>query len=61
MTVTIKRVKNSEYELVVDGSIVKTYQQTKMKHPWDWYEDAIDAGVAESELRARNFEYIDDR
>lgn len=59
--IIIKRTAESEYELEVDGTVVATYQQTKMTHPWDWSEDAKTNGATDADIRSRNYDYIDDR
>lgn len=59
--IVIKRTNESEYKLQIDGSIVQTYNQTKMVHPWDWAEDAKANGATNTDIRRHNYDYVDDR
>lgn len=59
--IIIRRVGESEYQLEIDGSVVQTYNQTEMTHPWDWAADAKNNGVSDSDIRLRNYRYVDDR
>ena len=45
MSVEIKRLGDAEYVLIGDdGEEIKTYEQSRMRHPDDWIADARDAG-----------------
>ena len=55
----IKRTEESEYQLVINDEIVETYRQSKMHHPDDWQDDALDAGATQLDIINRNWEYID--
>lgn len=59
--IVIRRTAESVYELEIDGSVVKTYNQTAMEHPWDWSDDAKANGATDADIRRRNYDYIDAR
>jgi hypothetical protein len=59
--IIVRRTAESTYELEIDGSVVETYNQTVMAHPWDWERDALDNGATKSDIRQRNYGYIDVR
>lgn len=60
MTLIISRVEQSLYELREDdGTVIKTYQRTKMTHPHDWEAEAEDAGYAID--GASGWKFVDER
>lgn len=59
--IIVRRTAKSTYELEIDGTVVETYDQTKMTHPWDWSDDAKANGASESDIQTRNYEFVDAR
>jgi len=56
------RVADSEYELRRDdGSVVTTYNKTKMTHPSAWISDAVNDGADGWAISSGEWEYIDER
>lgn len=59
--IIVRRVEESKYELDIDGTVVETYRQTEMEHPWDWADDAKNNGVSDAQIERREYEYVDAR
>ena len=59
--IVIKRVEEDRYELYIGGEMVKDYEQSKMIHPWDWSQDALDNGASRRQIEQRQYEFIDER
>ena len=55
--ITVKRVEESKYQLMIDGDLVEEYNQTVMSHPIDWSDDAKDNGASEKDIR--HYDYRD--
>ena len=59
--IIIRRLEIDLYKLEIDGEVVSDYNQELMKHPQDWIDDALSAGLDEWQVYNGGWDVIDTR